>query len=325
MSSKNEILAILEKNRGSAVSGEAISKQLDISRNAVWKNINTLKKEGYKISSVTNKGYALEIENDIISEQGIYANMKKPEIAKILTYKTVDSTNLEARRIADGKAENMTVIVSEEQTSGRGRLGRSFFSPANSGIYMSVILRPEKIGANPVLITTAVCVAVLRAIKQSTQLNPQIKWVNDLFLNNKKICGILTEGITSIESGSIEYIISGIGINFSTLSDDFPKDLQNTAGSLFGNSDNVSISRNQLIASIIENINSITSPLKAESFIDEYKQNSMIIGKDIVFIKKGQQFNAKAIDIDSTGGLIVEMENGQIQTLNSGEISVRKI
>ena len=187
MSSKSKILQILEKNRETYVSGEELAQQLQISRSAIWKAISELKKEGYQIISVTNKGYCLSDETDVISAEGIGPHLTYGSQDMIHVFKTVDSTNLVAKKMALEQAPHGTVVLSEEQTAGRGRMGRSFHSPAGSGIYMSFILRPNLISNDAVLITTAASVAVARAIEEVTQIHTGIKWVNDIYINGKRI------------------------------------------------------------------------------------------------------------------------------------------
>lgn len=325
MTSKEAILEMLEAGKGKFLSGEEIAAKLNISRNAVWKNINSLKNDGYAIDCVRNKGYLMQKNNDIVSPQGIFANMKHPEkVSKILYYDCVTSTNSVARLLTGEGAQDMTVVVSNTQTQGRGRMGRAFYSPENTGIYMSVILKTDGKAENPLLITTAACVAVTRAIEKVCGLSPQIKWVNDVFLDGRKICGILTEGITSIESGELEYVISGIGINFSTDREKFPDEIKKTAGSLYclpGGR----VSRNMLIAAVLENFEQLCRNPKAENFMDEYRRHSMIIGHDITFTRKNVTYSAKAVGIDDEGGLTVLMPDGKEQTLNSGEVTVRRV
>ena len=223
MSVKQSVLQALEENRKICISGEQLAKTLNISRSSVWKAIKSLKDEGYCIAATTNKGYRLETGSDVLSYEGMLpwlAPQNKNLTIKV--YKTIGSTNQVAKKMAiDGEAQG-TVIISEEQTQGRGRMGRSFFSPAKSGIYMSLILRPNVYAHEAVLVTTAASVGVCRAIEKVTDKNPQIKWVNDIFLDDKKICGILTEAVTNFETGLVECVIIGIGLNFRLPEENFP-------------------------------------------------------------------------------------------------------
>ena len=284
MSSKSNILQILEKNRGTYVSGEELAQQLQISRSAIWKAISELKKEGYQIISVTNKGYCLSDETDVISAEGIGPYLTNGSQDMIYVFKTVDSTNLVAKKMALEQAPHGTVVLAEEQTAGRGRMGRSFHSPAGSGIYMSFILRPNLTSNDAVLITTAASVAVARAIEEVTHIRTGIKWVNDVYMNGKKICGILTEALTDFESGGIESIILGIGINFSTAVSSFPENIQQKVDSLFHEKP-AGITRNQIAAAVINHVLCLCNQLQDRSFIAEYKARSIVLGKDIEVIQ----------------------------------------
>lgn len=323
MSVKSNLLKELEKNKGNIVSGGNLSKTLNVSRTSIWKQIEELRKDGYHIISHPNKGYSLSYETDLISKEGILPYLKDCySNISINTYKTLESTNKTAKELSVNGAESGTVIISEEQTMGRGRLGRKFYSPSNSGIYMSIILKPNLTVSDSVLITTAASVAVCRAIERVTTIKAQIKWINDIFINNKKICGILTEASTDFESGTINHIILGIGINFNTPKENFPKEIQNTAGSIFTTSSN-KISRNQLCAEIINEVLSIIEDIKNYNFIDEYKKRSIVLNKDILYIRNGISKKGKAIDINDDGSLVVKNENDEIIILNSGEVSIR--
>jgi len=184
---------------------------------------------------------------------------------------------------------------------------------------MSLVLRPDLNADNAVLITTAASVAVCRAIEKITGLQADIKWVNDVYLNGKKICGILTEAVTDFETGTIDAVVLGIGINCSTGM--FPEEMVKTAGSL---SDlTAKVSRNKLVAAVIDEVLGVAEELSDRSFIPEYKRRSMVLGKNIRVISKDTQRFAKVLDIDNNGGLSVRMEDGSVTVLNSGEISIR--
>lgn len=322
MSIKSSILQILETNRESYISGQELAQKLQISRSAIWKSIGELKKEGYKIISVTNKGYCLSDKTDVLSVIGMNPYLENANTDLIYIFKSVDSTNHTAKKMALEQASHGTVVLAEEQTAGRGRMGRSFHSPAGSGIYMSFILRPNLTNSDSVLITTAAAVAVARAIEQVTQIHTGIKWVNDIYVKDKKVCGILTEALTNFENGNIESIILGIGINFSTTVFGFPKDLQSKVGALFHEKP-AGITRNQVAATVINHVMTLCENLHDRSFIEEYKQRSIVLGKEIEVIYGNTSELATAIDIDTNGGLIIKKTDKTIETLNSGEISIR--
>ena len=201
-------------------------------------------------------------------------------------------------------------------------MGRSFHSPAGSGIYMSLILRPNLTSNDAVLITTAASVAVARAIEEVTHICAGIKWVNDIYINGKKICGILTEALTDFESGGIESIILGIGINFTTAVSAFPEEIQQKADSLFHEKP-AGITRNQIAVAVINHVLSVCEHLQNRSFISEYRQRSIVLGKNIEVIQGTKSEKATAIDIDENGGLIIKKQDGAVTSLHSGEISIK--
>ena len=322
---KSKVLKVLEENKGRTVSGAEIAKTLNLSRTSIWKAINLLRDDGYTINAVTNKGYSLEDNTDIISKEGISLYLNKDfSIVDIYIYKTTSSTNEVAKKLALTGAKHGTVVISEEQTAGKGRMGRSFYSPANTGIYMSIILRPTLTAMDSVLITTSSSVAICDAIHKVTGIECQIKWINDIYINNKKIGGILTEASTNFESGTIDYLILGIGINFNNPKDDFPDNLKEIAGSLYkGNSNG--INRNMLCAEILNNILSIIPKIKDYNFISEYKKRSIILNQEIMYTSGGIYSKGKAIDINNDGSLVIKHDDGSIKILNSGEVSIRRL
>lgn len=324
MSVKESVLKILEENRGTSISGEELAKYLSVSRAAVWKAINALRGEGYNITAVTNRGYQLTKDNDLLSAEGIkiFLNPKYNE-NYIRVYKTIDSTNQEAKKfLMDDDIPHGTVLLSEEQTAGRGRFQRKFFSPSNNGIYMSVILRPNIELSKAIHITTSAAVSVCRAIENLTNKRPKIKWVNDIFLDEKKICGILTEASGNFESGRVENVVVGIGINFKTKEADFPDDIKDVAGSIF-EGEEPNITRNQLVAEILNELLYMCDNLEDKSIMQEYKVLSFVLGKKVSFLKNNRLNKAKAVDISDEGALVVQYENGDLDYLNSGEISIK--
>ena len=325
MSTKNRILELLEQQRGESISGEHLAGVLGISRNAVWKAIKELQKDGYHIVAVTNKGYCLSAENDIISIPGIkpflsersqfYAN-------KIQVHKSLESTNKTAKEMAVAGAEHGTIIISDCQTMGRGRYSRNFFSPSGGGLYMSMVLRPEAMHfKNPTSVTAFAAVSVCEAIESISTKVPRIKWVNDIFIDGKKVCGILTEAVTDFESGGLDWVVLGIGINVHTRTEDFPCDLQSIATSIYPD-EKMSGVRNRLSAEIINRILGFeTLPSETEIF-EKYKKRLMVLGKKITVIQNQVEYMATAIDVDSVGHLVVKNESGERITLSSGEIRI---
>lgn len=232
----------------------------------------------------------------------------------VICFDTIDSTNTYAKQLfKSGKGEDF-VVVSSEQTNGRGRQGKSFYSPKNTGIYMSVAVHSNLKLESIVTTTTASSVAVCKAIEEVTDINPKIKWVNDIYVNDCKICGILTESVTGIDFSNVYGVIIGIGININTK--DFPSDILN-AGSL-----NKDVNKEKLIAIISDNIVNIVGKNYSD-FLDYYVSHSMLIGKDINYFENNVKKSGKVIGIDEKGGLMLE-SNGEKITLTSGEITVRQ-
>ncbi len=313
MSTKEDVLRYLIESGTEYVSGEYLAEKLGKSRASVWKAINALKKDGYSISAVTNRGYRLDENNDVLSVDAVASRLRYD--IEVIYYPTIDSTNTQAKRLVSENKQNDMLIIAEEQTAGRGRQGKSFYSPPLTGIYFSLVTHPMAPLQNVVTATTAASVAVCRAVERLTDKRPEIKWVNDVYLDGKKICGILTEAVTDFETQTVTSVIIGIGTNIKTF--DFPDNVENAA------SLGVDVKRADLIAEIVNELNKIIRSDYRE-FIDYYRSHSMIIGEKINFIKEGKVTPATAVEIDETGGLVVRLENGETTTLRSGEISIRK-
>ena len=324
MSNKEKILNILLDNKGDYVSGEDIANSLQISRNAVWKSISKLKEEGISIISSKKLGYMLPSDLDILSKEEI-SNALIDELkgTEIHLLNTVDSTNDYAKMLAKQNAPEYTLVVADTQTHGKGRMGRTFSSPSGTGIYMSFILRPKTSLETAQLITSCVAVAISKAIDTLCNCSSKIKWVNDIFLNDKKISGTLTEGAINFENGSFEYAIVGIGINVRSVKNIFDGELSSIATSIEDET-GLKISRSRLIAEVFNNVYLQLQSIDEKSFIKEYKKRSLIVGKDVIVSENGQEVFAKAIGIDKTAGLIVQFEDGSTKVLNSGEARIRK-
>lgn len=323
MSVKKELRKLLEENRGMYISGEEIAGKLKVSRTAIWKAIRQLKEEGHNIVAIQNKGYCLSESDDIITEEGIRIYLSEGwNDIPIDVIKETTSTNQISKIAASNGATDGSVFLAEKQTNGRGRLGRSFLSIDGSGIYMSILLRPNVLVAAAVPITTAASVAVWRAIKKVTGKETGIKWVNDIYYEGKKICGILTEAVTNVENGMVDSIIIGIGINFNMKTEDIPEELKDIAGALY-HGDSLNVTRNQLIAEVINQVFELCKNTEKSDYLTEYKEHSLVLNRDIYILSGDEKTEAKAIDINETGGLVVQLKDGSIQNLNSGEVSIR--
>ena len=326
---KNKIVHLLEDNRGMCLSGEKIAEMLGVSRTAVWKNIKVLKEEGFEIKTVPGKGYTLSEDSTAISTEGISINLN-PDITLKL-YESLNSTNTTAMQLIGEGAENKTLVVANTQLKGKGRLGRTFYSPKDTGVYMSLIFKTNMAIDRSVLITSAAAVAAARGIRETTGIESSIKWVNDIYMNEHKVGGILTEAVTDFETGSISHIIVGIGINCSTENfNEFDKGLSNKAGAITSDGGADFVNRNALIAAVANNLSELYDDISMGdfSFINEYKSLSCLLGKDINIYRRptidmSDVVEGIAIDIDEKGGLVVELSDGTVETLTTGEVSVR--
>lgn len=318
MSTKEQVLALLMQAEDS-VSGEALAQKLGITRSAVWKAIGQLREEGHEIEAVTNRGYRLG-GSDIVSEAGIGRWLTTDALGRNMEiHSVIDSTNTRAKALAAQGAPHGTLVCARSQTGGRGRFGRHFHSPDAGGIYMSLILRPKLPADKAVLITSMTAVAVARAIERLAEVDVQIKWVNDLYISGRKVCGILCEAGMDFESGQLEYAVVGIGVN--TAPAEFHEELQTIATSV-GNACGHDISKNRLIAEICGCMEELYAQLADGGFMAESRARSNVIGRQIVVLRGDERIPARAVDIDDQGSLVVETERG-MEIVRSGEVSVR--
>ena len=306
---KEKLLKELSAHRECYLSGQELAEQFGVSRGAVWKAVKALEREGYAVEAGTNKGYRL-------SENALCAfDLKLPDERTQVFYRnTIDSTNSEAKRLLAGGLSGNAFVVANEQSAGRGRCGRSFYSPKDSGLYFSYIFHPQKCLSDAVFITTAAAVSVVRAIEKTSEVKPLIKWVNDVYVGDKKICGILTEAVSDFESGNLESVIVGIGINVSTT--EFPEDI-GVAASLGG-----AVSRPALLQAVAEELIKVSEDLQNATILDDYRAHSLVLGKEITYSFNGEQERGKAVEINDAGALVVMTKQG-LRTLSSGEISIR--
>lgn len=320
---KKDIIRLL-KEKKDFVSGEDISNTLGVSRAAIWKHIKSLKEEGYEIESFSRKGYRLIQSPDVLSQSEILKYLKTSIIAReIFHFDTIVSTNTKAKELADNGALEGTVVISEEQSGGRGRLGRAWTSPKHKGIWMSIILRPQ---VNPSEISKVTQVAAAAVVNAGKQMGYDfyVKWPNDIIMNDKKICGILTE--MSGELNQINYIVLGIGVNANLDMGDFPDDLREKASSI-KNESGRPVNRQELCASILNHFeilyDSFIRDKQGLEAIDICRDKSILIGKDVSVIRGNEDFDAFVLDLNLAGELVVRKKDGTEERLFSGEVSVR--
>ena len=229
---KDEVLSLLLRSPDGWLSGAALAKRLSVSRTAVWKAVEQLRAEGYEVESVTNKGYRLLPRGDLLSAQGVERYLKTPGL-RLQYVPSLPSTNTALKAMAADGAPEGTVLIAGEQTAGRGRMGRSFYSPPDSGLYLSLLLRPDMSAVEATRLTACAAVAVAETIEALSGREAQIKWVNDILVDGRKVCGILTEASVDCENGMMRHVIIGIGVNTHVPKTDFPEELRSIAGAAF--------------------------------------------------------------------------------------------
>ena len=329
MTTKEAVLLYLQEHAGEPISGEKMALALNKSRTSIWKAIQSLKKEGYAIDSSTNKGYTLSENNDVLSEQEINQELTQqhhPIDWVIQTMESTTSTNDLAKLYANQNSTTPAIFISEEQTAGRGRLGRKFVSPAKTGLYISLCLFPTIALEDLSLITCATAVACVETLEELTGKSLNIKWVNDLFYQDKKVGGILTEVISDFESQQVQSLIVGMGINLVEAPEAFPEELHSIVGSIFSSKKEYkaqSFNRNHFIATFLEKWAFYYENLSKRGFIDSYRKHSNVIGKAIKVIEGNHVYHAFAKDIDENGRLIIEKEDKSLHALSYGEVSIR--
>lgn len=327
MTIKEQVLLLLEENKGNPISGEDMASSLGCSRAAVWKAVKSLETEGYKIEAVNNKGYTLTTSSDVLSDIFITKKLNEAGIdLKVITEKTVDSTNNVVKRMAADGESNDLVVIAEEQTAGRGRRGRSFFSPEGTGIYFSFLLHPNaKIEDVPCLTTLAVTAEAV-AIEKIAGISTGIKWVNDLWVNGKKVSGILTEGSSSFEDGRFEYAVVGIGINLYEPKGGFPEEIKEVAGAVFPENASRENIKNLIASQVIIEFMNYYKSFPDRSYIKDYEKRCFAIGNRVKLVNSDHESLGEEVlvlGIDEDCHLHVRYDDGREAYLNSGEISIR--
>lgn len=319
MTVKSRLLELLEQHKGETLSGEAIAEELACTRAAVWKAVKSLREEGYHIEAGPNRGYVLSPDTDRLSKEGLRLYLQDPQV-EIRIYDEVDSTNQAAKAMAVAReAGHGSFVIARRQKAGRGRRGRSFFSPKDAGLYMSIILHPQSTLQASLLLTTAAATAVYRAVKKVCALELDIKWVNDLYYQGKKVCGILTEAVTDFESGSIEAAIVGIGLNLFYGEETVPCELKEKAGVLFPDPGQAKgIQRNRLAAEIV---NELLEQMKDLKLSKEYVEHNMIPGRYVTVVDGDSSRRVFAESVCEDGRLLVREEDGRENCLSYGEIA----
>lgn len=318
-----KILELLHKNETIYTSGQQISEELGISRTAVWKHINNLRENGYRIESRTNRGYKLIRTPDRIIAEEVKLGLDTHQIgSEILVFSVVDSTNTRAKELARQGYPTGTVIVAEEQNGGKGRRGRNWYSPPGTGLWFSIIVRPDITPDRAPFLTIIASLALVKAFEKYDRLSPEIKWPNDILICGKKVSGILSE--LSADLGNINFAVIGIGINVNL--EDFPEELINKAASL-KNLLGYKVDRNRLLGEVLIAFEEYYRKLTEEKFIellDEWRNYLRIIGKEVVIYNASEEIVGKVTAVSPQGELVVRDKKGAIHTFWAGDVSLRK-
>lgn len=316
LTTKEKVLTRL-KAAEEILSGEALAQELGVSRTAIWKAIKELEKKGYQIQHLAN-GYRYQ-PSDILDAKEIQEHINQAVDVTVL--ETSDSTMKDAQlAVMEGKKSPL-LIVADMQKAPRGRFNRPFFAAKQQGIYMSLLLEPEEQLQELPQYTILMAVAVAEAIDELLGVESQIKWVNDIYLNHKKVVGILSEAMTDVETNSLKYIIIGMGINFSIPQENYPEELREKATSLFSDG-KATTTRNQLIINIWNRFFDLLA--EQTTYLDSYRKKSFVLGKKITFKRKDQLYLGTAVAITDIGELVVDLGDEKV-TLSSGEISLSSI
>lgn len=322
MTTKQALLEELLANPGESFSGQVLADRLGISRMAVSKAARELQKQGWQITAASGRGYQLQAGSDALTADAFEAAWNAGGYSlpcpAVKIFPTLESTNRTAKELALSSAPHGTLVVGGEQTAGRGRLGRSFASPDGKGVYMSLILRPELQAADALAATGSAAVAVCRAVKKLCGIELDIKWVNDLYYKGKKVCGILTEAATDLESGRVDWLVVGIGLNLTTTAEDFGAALSPIASSLYPGGASP-VSRVALAAEIAAQLLALCPDF---DYLEEYRRRCFVPGHWVTVHGGGPSWTARALFIDDLGRLVVESEGRQIAVAH-GEVSVK--
>lgn len=322
MAIKEALLGRLIQTDG-ALSGNALAHDLGLDTDTVQSIIEQLRHEGHCIETMPGHVYRLLPDPGVLTETEIGRwRTAGPIGAQLEIYDELSSTNDRARELALAGAPHGTAVLARQQSSGRGRLGRAFFSPKGSGIYVSIVLRPEMAVERAVLLTPMCAIAVARATEQVTdgKVRADIKWVNDVCMNGRKICGILCEAGLDSGSDKLRFVIAGIGVNVGPM--DFPEELCDIATSI-SNECGTPVGCSRFCALLLNELNALWPRLLSGDFMGEYRDRSNVIGREVIVMRGEERYPAYAVNIDDEGSLLVRSNDGQIRRLRSGEISIK--
>ena len=320
----DDVLVLLTAGRGSFLSGAEISRSLGVTRMAISNAVRSLRDAGYEIDAVTNRGYRLVSGPDRLSSGDVLGLLPEERRETVRVFASVDSTNTWLKREAMSGAPDGLCVIADAQTAGRGRSGRSFLSAPERGIYLSVLLRPNCPPDVCATLTAHAAVAVCRAIERVCGVSPSIKWTNDILLGGRKICGILTELTLEGESGDVDSVVIGIGINANNRNEEFPPELREIAGSIYTASGK-HIHRASLAAALVEELDRMSRLWEkdARAYLADYRSRCVTVGRPVLIRRGDAQRQAFAEAVTDDFSLLVRYPDGACEALTGGEVSVR--
>ena len=323
MSLSDQILEMLETAEV-PISGEELAGKLGVTRNSVWKAVNKLKEAGYEIEAATNRGYLLRSDENALTPQSVRRLLTgSARRCTINVQDSVTSTNTVLKAVAEqGGAEGMTLIA-QQQTQGKGRLGRTFLSPKGTGLYISVLLRPKFSAEESLCVTTAAAVAVAEAIDRVTGQYAQIKWVNDVYVKGRKVCGILTEASVDFENSGLNYAIVGIGINIQEPVGGFAPEIRDVAGALYSGEVPSGV-RTRLAAELLNSFFGFYDHLTQRTFMEAYRQRSLLTGMEVTFTQGETVQEGLVLGVDDEARLQVKLPSGEVKLFSAGEVNIKK-
>ena len=320
----DDVLTLLTAAQGTYLSGTEMCKRLNVTRMAVSNAVRSLREAGYTILSVTNRGYCLTARPDRLDPGNVLGRLPESRRDSVRVFASIDSTNTYLKREAMSGAPDGLCAVANEQTAGRGRVGRSFLSAPDCGVYLSMLVRPSCAAAECATLTSHAAVAVCRAIRKVSGAQPGIKWTNDILLGGRKICGILTELSLEGESGAVDSVVIGIGINVNNGPESFPPELRAIAGSIRSFT-GVSVDRSALAAAVITELDEMLEQWKRDPrvYLEAYRDLCLTTGKEVRVLRGDQERIGFAEAIMDDFALLVRYPDGTEEALTGGEVSVR--
>ena len=319
---KDLVLEYLWSHADASVSGEELAARLELSRTAVWKAVEQLRQEGYCIESAPRRGYRLLSKSDVLSEAGIARYLDAPGL-RLHYVPQIGSTNTALKELGNAGEPAGYALVAGQQSAGRGRMGRSFYSPEDTGVYLSLLLRPSLPAREATAITACAAVAVAETLEELSGRETRIKWVNDLLMEGKKVCGILTEASLDCESGQLSYAVVGVGINALVPVGGFPAELRELAGAVFPERELPEL-RCRVAAGILNRLWRFCGGASLADCFEAYRARSLVLGREAELLSPGKEpERARVLDLEKDYALRVRLPDGSERRVLSGEVRVR--